>query len=144
MENLKIPLFIGNDGKAIAETNYWDSERAQKGFCYLSWNAGAGRLLLPDSQTVFLKDMQTAKFVIVSRGPWDAQGGRDGLEILFEDNSDSPFSLHLSTESTDRLLPDTEQGSGFVITVWTRDGEQLCLPGKYRRVKKIPCLQPWK
>ncbi len=36
---------IGNKGTEIVKTNYWQLEPAKKGFCYLSWNAGAARLL---------------------------------------------------------------------------------------------------
>lgn len=136
-------LIIENQGQAIARTNYWDSDHAKAGYFFLSWNAGAGRLLMPDSQKAALAEMRSAKYVIVSRGPWTDQGGRDALEMLFEDGSDSPYCLHLVAEQTDRLLPDDNQGGGFVITVWTRGGEKLRLPGRYRTVKSLPCLAPW-
>jgi len=136
-------LTIVNRGQAIESTNYWDTEHAQAGLFYLTWNAGAGRLLVPDPQKAAVREMRTAQYVIVSRGPWPDQGGRDALELLFEDGSDSPYCLHLSAEQTDRLLPETDQGGGFVITVWTRGGQKLRLPGKYRTVDVIPCLQPW-
>lgn len=135
---------IVNDGQRIIETNYWDSEHAQAGLCFLSWNAGAARVLLPDLMLpAALKEMRTAKYVIVSRGPWVDQGGRDALEVLFEDGSDDPYCLHLVAEQSDRMLPEDNQGGGFVVTVWTRRGEQLRLDGKYRVVGKIPCLDPW-
>jgi len=101
---------IENRGQAIVKTNYWDSEYAQAGMFYLSWNAGAARLLVPDAQKLTLPEMRTAKYVIVSRGPWDDHGGRDALELLFEDGSDAPFAVHLVSEQTDR--PDPGDGSG--------------------------------
>lgn len=136
-------LTIENQGQAIKSTNYWDSNHAKSGYCYLTWNAGAGRLLVPDNQKFMLPEMRGAKYIIVSRGPWDAQGGRDALELLFEDGSDAPFCIHLVAEQTDRMLPEDNQGGGFVITIWTRGGEKLRLPGKYREVETIPCLAPW-
>lgn len=136
-------LTIENRGQAIAKTNYWDSDHAQAGYLYLTWNAGASRLLIPDSQKPMLREMKSAREVIVSRGPWSAQGGRDALELLWEDDSDAPFCLHLVAEQTDRLLPDTDQGGGFVITAWTRGGLKQRWPGRYRTVDQIPCLQPW-
>lgn len=60
-------ITISNDGQKIVSTNYWDTEHAKRGFLYLSWNAGAGRL----------------------------------------------------------LLPDTNQGGGFDVVVWTQEGEKL-------------------
>lgn len=136
-------LTITNNGQALTSTNYWDSEQARAGFFYLTWNAGAGRLLIPDSQKSVLLDMKTARYVIVSRGPWTEKQGRDALELLFEDGGDSPFCLHLVAEQTDRLIPDKDQGGGFVITAWTRGGEKLRLPGKFRKVSHIPFLDPW-
>lgn len=136
-------LTISNKGQAIAQTNYWDSEHAKAGYCFLSWNAGAARLLLPDALKPALREMRSAKYVIVSRGPWTEHCGRDALELLFEDQSDSPYCLHLVAEQTDRLLPEDNQGGGFVVTVWTRGGEKLRLHGKYRTVQAIPCLEEW-
>lgn len=136
-------MLIENSGRSIASTDYWQSEAARAGYCYLSWNAGAARLLVPDACKHFLPEMRAAKYVIVSRGPWRDQGGRDALELLFEDDSDSPFCLHLVAEQTDRLLPEDNQGGGFVVTAWTREGEEFSLPGRYRVVAEIPCLEPW-
>lgn len=136
-------ILIENAGQRIVTTDFWTSEYAKKGYVFLSWNAGAARLLLPDSQKSLLKDMKSAKEVIVSRGPWPEQGREDALELLFEDRSDRPFALHLGMEMTDRTLPDTEQGGGFIVAVWTRGGQKLRLPGKYRRVGRLPCLAEW-
>ena len=136
-------LTIENKGQAIARTNYWDSDHAKAGLFYLSWNAGAGRLLVPDSQKPMLREMRSAKYVIVSRGPWTDQGGRDTLELLFEDGSDAPFVVHLVAEQCDRMIPEKDQGGGFVVTAWTQGGEKFRLPGKYRVVNALPCLEPW-
>lgn len=133
-------LSVANDGQALASTNYWDGKPAAQGLCFLTWNAGAARLLVPDDQVAWLADMRTAKYVILSSGPWPEQGGREGLELLFEDHSDSPFVLHLSAEQTDRALSGKVE---FPLTVWTRAGLQLSLSGRYRRVARIPCLQEW-
>ncbi len=37
-------ITIKNSGQAIAETNYWQSEYANKGYVFLSWNAGAAQI----------------------------------------------------------------------------------------------------
>jgi hypothetical protein len=136
-------LRIDNQGQKIVETNFWDSEMARRGYFYLSWNAGAARLLVPDAQAGSVREMKSAKYVIVSRGRWEEAGRDDALELLFEDKSDNPYCLHLSKEQTDRLIPEEDQGGGFWVVVWTRRGQQLRLPGKYRKVETVPCLQPW-
>jgi hypothetical protein len=134
---------IKNAGQRIVDTNYWITEQAISGYCFLSWNAGAGRLLVPNSQKTLLREMKNAKYIIVSRGPWTDQGGRDAIELLWEDNSDSPFAIHLVSEQCDRLIPETDQGGGFVITVWTQGGLKGRWPGKYRTVPSLPDLSPW-
>lgn len=136
-------LIIRNKGQAIAETNYWDSELAAHGGMYLSTNAGAVRLLVPDALKSQLPEMRGAQCVIVSRGPWTAERGRDALELLFEDGTDSPYCIHMLAEQCDRMVPDHQQGGGFVVTVWTRGGEKLRYDGKYRVVDSLPCLEPW-
>lgn len=136
-------VIVLNQGQAITSTNYWDTAAAKAGYLYLSWNAGAGRLLVPDSQKALLREMNGAKEVIISRGPWTDQGGRDALELLWEDGSDAPFVVHLVTEQTDRLIPEYQQGGGFVIAAWTRWGMKGSWPGRYRTVAQVPCLKPW-
>lgn len=136
-------LQIVNQGQIIKSTNYWDSDHARAGYFYLSWNAGAGRVLIPDQAKTYLREMKGASEVIVSRGSWAEQGGRDALELMWEDGSDEPFCLHLVAEQCDRLIPDTDQGGGFVIAVWTRSGLKGRWPGRYRVVDHIPYLLPW-
>ena len=63
-------IIIHNQGQAIRSTSYWDSEQAKAGYVYLSWNAGAGRLLIPDRLKPILREMRDAREVLVSRGPW--------------------------------------------------------------------------
>ncbi|MBG0908456.1 hypothetical protein FVB23_23820 [Escherichia coli] len=64
-------------------------------------------------------------------------------ELIFEDGSDAPFVIHMLSEQCDRLLPENNQGGGFVVTVWTRGGNQLRYPGKYRVVENLPDVSPW-
>lgn len=136
-------ITIANKGQMIAHTNYWDSEQAKEGFYYLSWNAGAARLLVPDAVKSSIREMKTGKYVIISRGPWKEHDDIDALELMFEDDSDSPFTLILAAGQTDRMLPETDQGGGFYLIVFTRGGEKLRLPAKYRKVAAIPSLEPW-
>ncbi|MBK1719215.1 hypothetical protein [Thiocystis violacea] len=136
-------FIIENRGQAIARTNYWGSDHARNGYLYLTWNAGAARLLVPDAAKAILRDMTGAREVLISRGPWPDQGGREALELLWEDDSDSPFAIHLVAEQTDRLIPEEQQGGGFAVAVWTRGGMKGRWPGRYRIVEAIPCLNPW-
>lgn len=136
-------LVIGNKGQAIASTNYYDTEPASRGMYYLSWNAGTGRLLVPDSQKATVREMRSATYVIVSSGPWEERGGVPAFELVFEDHSDTPFVITIALTDSDRLLAVTDQGGGFYIAVWTRGGLKLRLPGRYRQVAQLPCMEEW-
>ncbi|EHV4930117.1 hypothetical protein K0P21_004677 [Escherichia coli] len=50
-------FFIENEGQAVARTDYWQSVQAQARYVYLSWNAGAARLLVPDAAKHLLREM---------------------------------------------------------------------------------------
>lgn len=134
---------INNVGQYLESTNYWESAHAQLGYVYLSWNAGAARLLVPDAVKHSIDEMRTASSVIVSSGPWTEQGGNEGFEILFEDHSNSPYCIHLMAGQTDLLPHENRPTKSFPFSVWTSEGKQLELPAKYRAVKAIPCLAPW-
>lgn len=133
---------IVNDGQRIAKTNYFDSKHAREGLFFLSWNAGAARLLVPDALSDQVGEMVSAKYVIVSKGI-RSDIGVEAIEILFDDESSNPYVINIDTKQTDRSIPDADQGGGFVFIVWTRKGEFLRRPGKYRMVDKLPCLAPW-
>src|SRR5271169_5330468 len=141
-------IIIENNETEIANTNYWDTEHAQAGFVFLSINAGAFRLLIPDTKKQEIKEMMTAKEIIVSRGPWYAGKKPDAIEILYEDFTDTPFSIQMGTEQLDRLPADWDrdrkgQAPRWKFSVWTSEGKVLELPCRYRRAEAIPCLKPW-
>jgi hypothetical protein len=141
-----VDLFqIQNAGPEITATNYFELPHAAAGKVLVSCNAGAFRVLVPDSAAGYIEEMRTGLVVIVSRGPWPAEGRDDAFELLFDDHTPSPFALHLSPESFDRLPARGDEGRSFVLSVWTRGPvKQLERPCRYRRVPSIPCLKPWK
>jgi hypothetical protein len=137
-------LSIENDGPEIVASNYWDSQYAQNGYYFLSFNACAARLLMPRSHRSVFRDMRTASEVIISRGPWPEQLRADAIEVMFEDGSTAPFALHFGLEQVDRLLPAEDEGVPLTFTAWARGPvKALSLPARYRRVAALPCMEPW-
>jgi hypothetical protein len=138
-------ITVINDGPLIRETNYFDTEHALAGSFYLSWNAGKCRLLMPDNTLLTsLSEMLTGKYVVISVGPWNSPKGiKAGIELMFEDNSDSPMSIHMTTEQSDRNLPDSDQGSGFTVDAVGRKGVLATWPGHFRKVKSLPWMKSW-
>ncbi len=138
---------IENDGPSLIDTDYFGSEQANNGYAFLSINAGAFRLLLPDSIVHFLPEMRTAHEVIVTRGQWTTSGRTvDAYELLFEDDSDTPFALNIMTAQSDRLLGASDQsGTGtlrFDVIV-APCAITLTLPARFRVSDTLPCLKPW-
>lgn len=127
-------LEITNDGTEIVKTNYWELPHANHGFCYLTWNAGAGRLLVPEivygmgPATEILAEMKTAKFVVVGKR---VIKNMFAIGILFDDESDAPFLIVISVGQTDRNFNvANERGKKFPFSVWTQAGKQLQFTGK--------------
>lgn len=111
-----------NNGVILQRTNYFDSQAAQKGDFYLTWNAGCARLLVPDNQKPVLSEMRQSKFVSISLIP-------DGLEILFDDETDYPFMIQIAQEQTDRVISSDEVGKVFQFSVYERLGEKFAFSG---------------
>jgi hypothetical protein len=139
---------ITNHGPLITSTNYWDSELAREGKLFISVNAGAIRVLLPPAAYDWLSDMRMARECVLSRGPWPEQHAAEGIEIMWDDGSDSPFALHLTPESFDMLPAAPEPGREWMLAVYTaKDGKpHRALDRKchWRRVPKIPWLKEWR
>lgn len=141
-------IYIENDGHQIIATNYWQTELAQRGLVYVSVNAGAFRILLPRQLVSAIDDMQSAKYVIATRGTWYVEGThprKDSFEFMFEDDSDAPYSIHIVREQIDRLPAAADEGRTDLTCLVYTDGPklELELPARYRRAKRLPCLQVW-
>ncbi len=135
-------LRIGNNGPLIRETNFWETQIARKGFFFLSINGGAARLLVPENFQS-LQAITTCDYVIMTRGLWCRM---QSYELLFEDHSDTPFMLHMTYDTFDRLLPASEAGSDFPLLVYVRGKEHPVMvsrkPVRYRFVAKLPYMKP--
>jgi hypothetical protein len=139
---------IENNEQEIISTNYWQTEHAMRGLFYLSINAGAFRLLVPDSWIPEAAEWMSAKEVVISRGSWPAQNKSDAMEILFEDDSDKPYAINIVSEQIDRMPLDNDRDRKgnlprWKFAAWTKTGKILELPCRYRVVKNIPYLKTW-
>ena len=138
-------LNIQNNGPDIVFSNFWDLEPAKKGYFFLSVNAGCARLLIPDGRIAEIEEMKTGKIVIISRGPWSQAGKKEAVELLFEDYSETPYSMNLGAKQIDRLIPSSDNGRDLLFAAYTRGSiKAMERPAKFRTVKKLPCLKPWK
>ena len=114
---------IINNGPLIGETDYWSSGQADYGLVYASWNAGALRLLLPtDFMLVEMRSGKTCELRYVTLRDLPA------LEVLFDDASDSPFSITMDSRQSDRLIPRLDQTTCRVLA-YTPVGLEAEWPG---------------
>ena len=144
--NILDPITVKNNDADIVETNYWETPLANNGDCYLSIYSWTFRLLVPDAFLSEIEKWKTATEVIVSRGPREKTVRKDAIEILFEDNSDNPYALHIVAEQVDHMpLPADQDRPGqparWTFAVWTRQGKVLEFPGRFRKVREIPWLK---
>lgn len=143
---MSIVLHIENDGSEIRATNYFASEYARRGALYLSINAGAFRLLVPPAHESAVAEFRTAQEVIVSRGAWPAEGRQDALEILFDDHTDNPFSLHFGPEQINHFPAAADALGEWVFSAWvhgqTGPACAFRAPCYYRVVAQLPYLKP--
>ncbi len=117
MENL---VTIANDGPKLVVTNYWDSEHAHAGLCYLSANAGVWRLLVPPEAETMLIEMRTGRTATIE----PSLHIPGNVDVVFEDGTDSPFSVSISERQADRAITNGET----TLHVWTWRGLELSLP----------------
>jgi hypothetical protein len=149
MDLINEVILVRNDNHKIAETNYWDSEKAKKGFYYMSLNAGYYRLLVPEGNDSFIKEISTANEVVISRGPAQQMNPPrpDAFEIMFEDGSDCPYSI-TSTPDCWESYPGKENEGWFgKFAVYCKSSKDPVIEFTrvyYRRVKSLPCLEPVK
>ena len=134
-------LLIENNGPEILSSNFWDSETSN---FFLSVNAGAARLLIPDSRIDEIGKMVTGKLVILSRGPCWPQADKDAIEILFDDGSKTPYSTQLMAEQIDNLIPASAHGRSLTFSAWRKNAVKIFeRPARFRMVKRLPCLEPY-
>ena len=140
-------ITIANRGPLVAATNYWATAMAARGLFYLTFNAGAARLLVPGNSEVVIRELRKrVQHVVVSFGPWFAAGNAMSVEWLAEDGSEEPFSLQLGPGSFDRFIPlQPGEVVGLTATIWVGRGGQPELVAEQRAFVRVvdclPCLQ---
>lgn len=145
MEDL---IEVQNNGPELIHTNYWITKIARKGYLFLSINAGCFRLLVPPANESELKEMRTGEIALITRGAWPKYGKADAIEILFEDFSDAPYCLYLSSEQCptmplDRDIDKQDQPPRWKLAIYTMNGKLFEMPARYRKADALPFMKQW-
>ena len=114
-------LTIGNDGQHIRETNYFETENAKAGCFYLSFNAGACRVLMPKNAGFSLAEMQTAKRIEVSL---ELMENRMAYVLVFDDLTATPYCLQTTIESSDRKLIRSDHNQPVTVRIYLEDDSE--------------------
>lgn len=131
-----------NDGQELVSTNFWETEAGKKHFA-ISPNAGCLRLLLPESYQHALPDMAACEYVIMSRLRTISPIGV-AYELLFEDHSDEPYSMHTSAHACLGMHPLADHKPvKRVFSVWIEGPRKVFEKPLYcRYVPRLPWLKP--
>ncbi|MGC1481021.1 MAG: hypothetical protein WA771_10985, partial [Chthoniobacterales bacterium] len=73
-------LCLENDGQKLVRTNFWEAAHNAKGNFFLSTNAGAMRLIVPDCQRHVVDEIRYVDTVYVTRGPHYMDPSAIGIE----------------------------------------------------------------
>lgn len=137
-------ISIQNEAAHVVGSNYWESEIARKGILWCSVNAGALRLLVPNSKYPYIAEMRTANEVIITYGERQVTGAM-AYEFLFEDGSNAPFVFTTGKNSVDRPLTAANFGSDArPLLVYSAGPKlELTLNARFRTAPRLPFLKPW-
>lgn len=140
-------LTIQNAGQAIKATNYWGSQLEREGFVFVSFNAGAARILVPSGRPDIVVGLTSkVKHAILTFGRWQERESQPALEWLAEDGSDTPFSLQIASAGFDRTIKVAPgQVQRIVASIWVDgpNGPHLYAQqvGFVRKREMLPCLE---
>ena len=142
-------IVVSYEGQQLIATNYWTTELAAKGFFYLSANAGAFGLLVPKAQESTIAEMKTAQFCAITKG-FSQQRGGNMFEMLFDDNTKTPFQLLLCEEQLNHEWIQGDVGKEYRLDIYTIPASAKepavahSMPCGVRNAVYVPYLKPWR
>jgi hypothetical protein len=126
-------------GKDVIETDFFNSSYNLEGLFYMAYNEKCFQLLIPSLHLDKINEMKTGKYAVITIGK-DRLIGKEMIEIMFEDFTDSPYSIHISQEQMPvriggnfnklkfELRGYCETGKVFEMDVYVRSGIPYQLP----------------
>jgi hypothetical protein len=142
MDLMPIMVQFGVDGFPI-DTTYWNTDVCAKGLFYLVRNSNKYFLFIPEGRYDILKEMDTAKSIVITRGNYN--GKDDCFEVMFDDTSDNPYMIILQDEQFSRITSPLEEGWNGTFYIYSGKLEEYnrFFSYVYYRIEdNLPCLQP--
>ena len=126
------------DSSNIDKSNFWDScTEAEEAF-FLNIEDKNVNLLMFSSNTQVIKEIEAATAVIVTQGKLE---GKDTYEVLFEDNSDTPFVVMIDLETQSNKEKKAQIKDAITLTVWDNKREYTKMPMRFRKRDELPSLE---
>jgi hypothetical protein len=118
-------MHIENNGPEIVSSNY-NMTYGPFAFLYLSLNAGAFRILVPESKiNLLLFEIKSAKKFIAIRMKFGPEmKNKQGVRIVFDDMSQSPYFTDFAEPLLDRLPAREDHNRTFKLIIYTFTGEK--------------------
>lgn len=130
----------------LTESNYWKTIYNKNGVWAMLISNGCFSLLIPEDKEQFIDEMRTGECCIITQGKLK-QFESNYFELLFEDNTDFPFHITISSKVVMPLLPSKEnEGQKFTIKGITKGCNKVFeMDAYYRRdyTHYLPNLQKW-
>lgn len=125
--------------KGVVETNYFESTYNMNDLFYMSYNEKCFQLFIPSLLKEKIKEMKTGKYAVLTLG-LNPYFNAEMIELMFEDFTDTPFSIHLSMNQISfkidknfnkfkfKLIGYTEIGNAIQMDVYVRSDISYQLP----------------
>jgi len=126
----------------MTDTTYWDTDACENGFYHLAFSMDTYSLLIPENKDDWLEEITEAQAVVITRGNYN--GKENYFEIMFEDNTETPYMILLSDEQFSRITPLKEGWNGhFYIFVGSLYNCKLDFDKVYYRIADtLPFCNP--
>ncbi|MDR0289625.1 MAG: hypothetical protein LBI06_01665 [Treponema sp.] len=126
----------------MADTTYWENGFCEGNDYYLVFNTKIYSLLLPENNFDWLVEMVDAETVVITKGSYN--GKKDFLQITFQDNIETPYSIILSDEQVSCITPLKEGWGGkfYIYTGGLYDCRNSFDNVFYRVADTLPCDKP--
>lgn len=107
---------VVNDGPRVAQTDYWSTPHARHGLLYLTINAGAIRLLVPNPTAYMLAELPPiGTRATLARG--------NGIyRLALHDRPADPYVLEIDVRQADRRIPKSDTGRTVPLVWYRQDG----------------------
>lgn len=117
--------------RELEQTNWWGLPYADKGYIYVTFNAGEFRVLLPHDYEYLITAMRCATRVDITRGPWEERDIEDAISLVWEDGSNNPLAIQISAHQFDGIPYQHNVQLGLGVTVLCRTGQLGSWPARF-------------